>query len=184
MRYIIGLIVTIGLVSVLIVLLMSGGGDRTAPPRPKSLIDYASTDAQVVMTIDGPVNADSLHNQIRITVDRTNVTYEQIKGYQDDVVKTKLWANNEPAYDAFLHALLHAGYSRGNNDPALKDERGWCATGDRYIFELIQDGKTLQRYWDTSCHNTHTYEGNIRLTTTLFEAQVPGYNELTGSIRL
>jgi hypothetical protein len=184
MRYFIGLLVTLGLFILLIILLMGGGNKGGTPSRPKTLTDYANTDAQVIMTIDGPVNADSLHNQIRITVDKTNVTYEHIKGYQGDVVKTKLYANNEDAYDVFLHALLHAGYDRGSNDPALKDDRGWCATGDRYIFELVQNGKTLQRYWDTTCHNTHTYEGSTSLTTTLFEAQVPNYDGLTENIQL
>ncbi|HEX5744065.1 MAG TPA: hypothetical protein VFX84_01285 [Candidatus Saccharimonadales bacterium] len=184
MRYVIGLIVTLGLMAVLIVMLMSGGEDGGSPPRPKTLTDYAKTDSQVSMTIDGPVNADSLHDQVRVTVDRTNVTYEHIKGYQGDVVNTKLFANNDEAYDVFLHALLHAGYSLGDDNPALEDERGWCPTGNRYIFELIQDGKTLKRYWDTTCNNPKTYEGNTSLTITLFQTQVPGYDDLTEDIGL
>lgn len=186
MRYFIGLLVTLGLVILLIILLMGGGGEGegTSPARPKTLTDYAKTDARMVMIIDGPVNADSLHEQARVTVDSTNVTYEHIKGYQGDVVKTRLFANNGEAYDTFLHALLRAGYNRGNNDRALKDDRGWCSLGDRYIFKIVQDGKTLQRYWDTSCHNTHTYEGSTSLTITLFQNQVPDYNDLIRGIRL
>lgn len=183
MRYFVGLLVTLGLLIVLMILLI-GGGDKGPAAKPRIVTDYAGTGAQVVMTIDGPVNADSLHQQVRVTVDSANVTYEHIRGYQGDVVKTKLFANNDEAYDVFLHALLRAGYDRGNKDSALKDDRGWCATGDRYIFEIVEDGKTLQRYWDTSCGNTKTYLGNTDLTVTLFQAQVPGYDDLTRNIQL
>lgn len=181
MRYFIGLIVTLGLIILLIILLVSGG--KGPVHKPKRVTDYANTDAQMVMTIDGPVNADSLHEQVRVTVDGTDVTYEHIKGYQGDVVGTKIFANNDSAYDTFLHALFHAGYDRGNNDLVLKDDRGWCATGERYIFEIVQNGKTLQRYWNTSCNNTKTYLGNTDLTLTLFKAQVPGYDDLTSNIQ-
>ena len=183
MRYFIGLIITAGLLIALIVLLMTGGS-KPKEVHQKLLTDYASTDAQAIMTIDGPVNAESLHEQVRITVDSTNVTYEHIKGYQGDVVSTKVFANNQDAYDVFLHALLHAGYALGDKNSALRDERGYCATGDRFIFELKQGGDILQRYWSSSCNGTHTYLGNTELTTTLFEAQIPGYTDLTADVDL
>lgn len=181
MRYFIGLLITLGLFILLLVLIITGGSKPG--PKSKNLVDYASTDAQVSMTIDGPVNADSLHEQVRVTVDSTNVAYEHIKGYQNNVVDTKLFANNENAYDAFLHALQHAGFTQGDKRPELGGDSGWCATGDRYIFELTQDGKTLERYWDTSCGNPKTYLGNTELTLTLFQAQVPGYVDLTQNIQ-
>ena len=184
MRYFIGLIVTLGLLVLLIVLLINGGGSKPNTSGPKPLYSYASTDAQVSMTIDGPINADSLHEQVRITVDNANVTYEHIHGYQGNVVDTRIYANNQDAYNAFLHALYHAGFARGDNNPALKDESGYCAVGDRYIFELTQDGNTLERYWTTSCGNTKTYMGSANLTLTLFKAQVPDYTTLTSNIQL
>lgn len=183
MRYFIGLLVALGLIIILIILLLTGGKKAVPTQQPKTLTDYASTDSQVSMTIDGPVNADSEHDQVRVSVDSANVTYEHIRGYQGDVVQTKVFENNQDAYDVFLHALLHAGYSLGSNDPQFRDERGYCSTGDRYIFELTEGDKTITRYWSSSCGSPKTYEGNTGLTITLFQAQVPSYETLTGSIQ-
>ncbi|HVX57204.1 MAG TPA: hypothetical protein VHA37_05720 [Candidatus Saccharimonadales bacterium] len=182
-RYIISFFVTLGLIALLIILLLSGG-NKPKTPGGQTLPSYASTDAQVSVLIDGPINADSLHNQILITVDNTNVTYEHLTGYDGTSVDTRVYSNTEAAYDAFLHALYHAGFTEGNNDPKLRDESGYCPTEDRYIFELTQDNNTLERYWNTTCNHTKTYEGDTGLTLRLFKAQVPDYNALTQNIAL
>lgn len=185
MRYFIGLIITLGLLVLLIVLILNGGsGKPGGKPSNKPLYEYASTDAQAILTIDGPINADSLHQQIRITVDNSNVTYEHIQGYQGNAVDTRLFANNQDAYNAFLHALMRVGFTYGDNSSKLKDESGYCPAGRRYIFELRQGDNTLERYWNTSCNQTKTYLGNTGLTLELFQAQVPGYTDLTRNINL
>jgi hypothetical protein len=184
MRYFIGFLVTIGLIIILIILLFHGGGKSKVPATAKSLTSYAATDAEVSMTIDGPVNAASEHEQVRVTVNRDNVTYQHIKGYDGQVVDTQIFANTENSYDVFLHALLHAGFTKGDSNKALQDERGYCATGDRYIFELNQDNDNLERYWASSCGSPKTYLGALNLTLTLFQAQVPGYQNLTSGIQL
>lgn len=182
MRYFIGFLVTVGLVIILIILLFSGGGKSKVKTTEKPLIDYANTDAQVSVTVDGPVNAVSEHQAIRITVDRDNVTYQALQGYDGQVTDTQIFANTESAYDVFLHALQHAGFTRGNNNPALKDERGYCSLGDRYIFELTQNGDDLQRYWASSCGSPKTYLGNLSLTLTLFQNQVPNYGQVSKNV--
>jgi hypothetical protein len=76
-------------------------------------------------------------------------------------------------------SLSHAGFTKGNADKALSDERGYCPLGSRYIFELIdENGKTIERYWATSCGKPKTYQGNVSLTRSLFQAQVPDYSRL------
>lgn len=182
MRYFIGFLVTLGLIILLIVLLLSGGGKSKV--RAKTLPSYASTDAQASMLIDGPVNADSLHQQVRITVDRDNVTYEQISGYDGQVVNTQTFSNTENSYNVFLHALQHAGFTLKSNNPAIQDDTGYCPLGDRFIFELNQDGNNLQRSWASNCGNPKTYLGSLDLTMTLFEAQVPGYEDLAAGLQL
>lgn len=184
MRYVIGIFIALGLIAILIILLINGGGKSGNTPAAKPLYDYASTDAQVSLTIDGPINADSIHEQVRITVDNTNVTYEQIQGYQGTAVNTKIYANNTDAYDAFLHALMRVGFTQGDNNPALKDGSGYCATGEHYTMELTEDDNTLESYWNTSCNNTKSYLGNIGLTLRLFKAQVPDYDQLTKNLSL
>ena len=45
--------------------------------------------------------------------------------------------------------------------------------GDRYVFELSQNGQNIQRYWTTSCGTPKSYLGAQTLTISLFKAQVP-----------
>ena len=187
MRYFIGFLITIGLIIILIVLLLTGGGGGGAkkPKTTMALADYASTNAVVRMTIDGPINADQNHQAVTITVGQDDTTYEQIQGFQGTVVNQQSFANNQNSYSNFLYALGHAGFTRGDNSKALANEKGYCPLGNRYVFELINEGKTIQRYWTTNCGgNPKTYRGNARLTTTLFEAQVPGYDDLTQDLSL
>lgn len=184
MRYIVGIFIALGLSILLIVLLMTGGKKGAPQAQNKQLIDYAQTDAQVSMLINGPINADSQHQQILITVNNQNVTYEHIQGYQGHAVDTRIFANNEAAYDAFLHALQRVGFTMGNNDPALRDSLGYCPAGTGYTFKLTQDGDIIQSYWNTSCNQTKTYLGNTDLTIQLFQAQVPNFGGLTQNISI
>ncbi len=184
MRYIFGLFITIGLIILLIILLVGGGGKPKVSKTSKTLDSYASTDAEVRMTIDGPVNGQPIHTQVRVTVDRDNVTYEQLQGYDGNVVKTQTYENTQEAYATFLLALAHAGYTKGNLDKALADERGFCPLGARYIFELNQGSHNIERFWTTSCGNPKTYEGNRGLTINLFQNQVPDYDGLTHNLVL
>ena len=184
MRYYIGFLIAAGLIILLIFLLFRGGGKPNVPVTPKTLVSYANTNAQASLTIDGPVNADQLHQQVRITVDNTEVTFEQIQGYNGSVVSQQQFSGNQNAFDVFLHALDYAGFTNGNTSKALSDERGYCALGDRYIFELSQNGNNIERYWATSCGKPKTYLGNLNLTLNLFQAQVPGYSDLVQNVRL
>jgi hypothetical protein len=183
MRYFVAFLVAMALIFLLIALLF-GGGKSKAPPVSKTLASYATTDADVQLTIDGPVNADQSHQAVQITVDSDNVTFEQLQGYDSDVVNTQVFNNTENAYANFLLALEHAGFTEGNNNPKLSDERGYCPLGPRYVFQLTQDGKDIERYWATGCGNPKTYQGNLILTLSLFQAQVPGYSKLVQNINL
>ncbi|HVV25503.1 MAG TPA: hypothetical protein VHC21_00515 [Candidatus Saccharimonadales bacterium] len=194
LRYFIGFLVTIGLIILLIVLLFTGGGNKnnnnqpSTSSRPKTvdeLAAYASTDAVVRLTIDGPIVADQNHQAVQVTVGQDDVTYSQVQGYQGTVANQQSFVNNQNAYSNLLYALGHAGFLKGDSSKALANEKGYCPTGNRYVFELIEDGQDVQRYWATSCGGTpKTYKGNLNLTLTLFQAQVPNYNQLTQNLNL
>ncbi len=47
------------------------------------------------------------------------------------------------AYGAFLQSLAHAGFDKGDKDPALKDERGYCPLGNRYIYEIVENKRVF-----------------------------------------
>ncbi|HSW85199.1 MAG TPA: hypothetical protein VLF79_01110 [Candidatus Saccharimonadales bacterium] len=182
MRYILAFLVVVVLIFSLLLLLFHGG---SKPPKvSRSLGSYADTDAIASLTIDGPVNTDLIHQSVQISVGQDEVTYEQIQGYQGTVVNQQSFASNSNAYANFLLALQHAGFRLGDNNPLYKDDRGYCPLGDRYIFEFIDQGQQLERYWATSCGKPSTYRGNTSLTLSLFKAQVPNYNMLTSSLDL
>jgi hypothetical protein len=147
MRYFIAFFIAIALVILLIVLLFRGGGEPKTKVTPRTLHSYATTDAEASFTIDGPINAEQEHQQVRITVNHDTVTYEHIEGYNGNVVELKTFSNTVNAYTNFLFALGHAGFTRGKLDKvaALNDERGYCPQGDRYIFEFNQGEKQIER---------------------------------------
>jgi hypothetical protein len=183
MRYFLAFLITLGLIFSLFLLLFHGSS-KPKTPAGKTLDSYSTTDATVRMTIGGPINADQNHNAIRITVGSNDVTYEQLRGYQGNAVNVQSFANNSDAYANFLLALSHAGFTQGSTPASYKDERGYCPLGARYVFELNQDGQEIERYWATNCGKPKTYLGALNLTITLFQAQVPGYSNLTQNIAL
>ncbi|MEO8105420.1 MAG: hypothetical protein ABI602_03735 [Candidatus Saccharibacteria bacterium] len=176
MRYLIGLLLTIGLLILLIVIIVQHGGKGPAPQTTKTLQSYSTTSAVARLTNDGPINAAQDHKQIQITVGQNNVVIETISGYNNSVTSQQTYANTEAGYYNFLSALHLAGFTKNNPDPTLKNETGYCPLGNRYVFEFMQDGKKLIRSWATSCGKPSTYLGALSLSLTLFQAQVPDYN--------
>jgi len=181
MRYIVGILVAIGLVVLLIFLLFSGGG---TPQTGKSLSSYANSDAVARLTIDGPEGSQQTHHSVEIEVSRDSVTLRKLQGYDGQVIDIRSYDSNLNSYEVFLHALGHAGFTKGNTDANMKDERGYCPLGERYVFELDQDGKSIIRYWATSCGNPKTYGGNLGITLGLFQKQVPDYDSLVSNFQL
>jgi len=184
MRYFITFAAALGLLFVVLFLLFHKSGAPVVPQTQKALSSYSGTSAQAQLTIDGPINADQIHNVIQITVDSDSVTFDQLRGYQGTVVNTQTFASNQSAYANFLLALARAGFTDGDNNPNLKDERGYCPLGNRYIFRLSQGGSDIERYWATTCSGTKTYLGSLGITIALFQAQVPTYETLTQNISL
>lgn len=184
LKYFIGFFITVGLIIAIIVLIFggnNGGGKKTqtTATSEQTLNSLADTDTKVRTTIQGPINADPIHEQVRITVDREGSFFEYIQGYENNVVKSQGYESNQVAFTNFLHALTNAGFDKGDDSKELSDERGSCPLGDRYIFEIIENGKITSRYWSTDCgKKTGNYLGNTPLTLTLFRNQIPDYQTL------
>ena len=184
MRYFVGFLVAIGLIVLLVMLIFGGHKKNNVPTAMRPLSSYSTTDAIATLTIDGPINDAQTHNSIQISVDNTATLFTLYQGYDGHVVNQQSYANTVNGFDNFLHALAVAGFTQGNTDKALSDERGFCPTGDRYIFQLDQDGSHIERFWATSCGKPKTYTGNVPLTLTLFQAQVSNYNDLIQNVNL
>src|SRR4030081_3827701 len=98
MRYFAGFLVAIGLLVVVFILVLKGFSHSGSKTPQVTLSNYASTDAVMQLTIDGPLTADEQHQGLRIIVGQNNNTIQTYRGYQNDVTSTKSYPSNEAAY--------------------------------------------------------------------------------------
>ncbi|MBC7582045.1 hypothetical protein H7097_04240 [Aeromicrobium sp.] len=182
MRYVFGFLATIGLIILILVLLLRGGGGGDSTPVPKSLVlaKYAQTGSSAEFIIDGPIVSDPKHQELKIRVSADSVTYSLYSGYQGDLIKQTSYPNNTSAYTVFLKSLQNEGFTKGNTDKQLTDERGVCPLGQRRIYSFDDSSKSLMRFWSTSC-GTKTFEGRSSNVATLFRNQVPDYGTLSSN---
>jgi len=178
MRYFVGFLIAIGLIVLLFILIIrifTGGGGKEA--QKIDLTSYATTDAVVRLTIDGPVNANQDHRQIKITVGRDQTTIDVMQGYEGDTMLRRSFANNQNSYTDFLYALKVAGYTEGDTNPNKGDERGYCPTGQRFVYEALSSNEQVIRWWHTSC-NQGNFKGKANVINQLFKTQIPDYSKL------
>ncbi len=178
MKFIIGFLVTVGLLIFVFILIFRGGGSDAPAIETKRLIDYSNTSVVMQMTTDGPVIADQNHKQIRMTVGSTESTLELFQGYQGNLIRSRSYPNNSAAYANFLAALQTSGYDQGNADKKFADERGYCPTGNRYIMGIKDGERDIQRFWSTSCGGPATFKGKPTIVEDLFRRQFPDYDRL------
>jgi hypothetical protein len=187
MRYFLGFLVSIGLIILVFVLVLRGFGGKPEPTR-NPLTDYANSNTIVRMTVDGPIVADQQHQAYRITVGQSETRIETLQGYEYDAIDTKIYDNNQEGYANFLRAIDLAGYTKGvaDADGQAQDERGVCANGNRFIFEIINGTSQIERYWSTSCGNNGTFKGNTQAIKQLFDRQIPvrDFSRETGHLNL
>lgn len=181
-RYFIGFGVLIALLFVIIILIVNhGNGNKgEVPETKKTLLSYVNDDNfEVSETIISPITASQNHDQVKITISNRQANFEMAKGYEGNVVSSKSYDLSTSGFGEFLSSIDKAGFTKGNTDAELKDDRGYCPTGQRYIFEAKNGSQVIERFWATSCRGVKTYKGNLGLTIDLFQAQVPDFNDLT-----
>ena len=187
-RYIVGFLLAVGLIVVVIVLIVRAliSGPSTSPLQPAQhdLRSYENTATTVQLTIDSPVTAPERHHDIIINVGNDLTVLTVTQGYQGQAIRSRTYPMDESAYGVFLRALNANGFTQGNNDPTKKDERGHCALGDRFLYQIIDpSGQEIQHYWYTSC-GSGTFNGAPATIRRLFQAQVPDYFQQTNGIAL
>ena len=181
MKFIIGFLITIGLLIFVFVLIFRGGGNDQQQKLQTKLLNYVNSSVEMQLTVRGQVSADQTHKEYRITIGNTESTIEVFDGYQGNLVSSQTYPNNGAAYAAFLQALQLAGYTLGNDDKKVADDRGYCATGTRYIMGIKDGNKDIQRYWATSCGGAATFKGKTNLVTGLFNRQIPDFEKIAGN---
>ncbi|HSX34197.1 MAG TPA: hypothetical protein VLF62_00960 [Candidatus Saccharimonadales bacterium] len=185
MKYFIGFIGVVALIILVFVLIVrgfSGGGSKNDKPQT-DLSDYTNTSTVMRFTTEGPVTANQNYDEIRITVGRDASTVEVVNGYQGNVVKAKTYPNNSDAYGNFLRSLQLLNFTKGNPDPKLADERGYCPTGNRYVYEIVSGNADVQRFWIGTC-GVGTFKGNSQVIRSLFRSQIPDYATFTSDVTI
>jgi hypothetical protein len=186
MKYFFGFLASLALIILVFVLVLRGFGGNDGGTAKSPLTDFASSDAVVRLTVAGRIISEQEHRAYQITVGRSEVRLETLKGYEYETVATKTYENNQESYYTFLRALDLAGFDRGSGEKGNDDERGVCADGHRYVYEVIQGTSEEQRLWSTSCGDGGTFKGNAAAVRQLFNKQVPvpDQSKIIGRVRL
>jgi len=185
-RLIIFLTIAIGLILFLALIFGVGGKsdqkktDKPVSSTPSALTDYITPNSKMVLTTAGRINGDDIYREIRITVDSNTRELQVIQGYQNNVIQTNTFVNNISAYDSFVHALERTGFGKVRKTSDT-EEKGVCATGQRYTFEVINDAKNVSRTWAGSC-TKGTSAARAPQVLQLFQAQITGYGKLTNNV--
>lgn len=148
-----------------------------------NLPSFADTDVQVRYTIAGQINGNDEHRQIVMTIGRDQRTLAVNAGYEGTVLKSQTLDNNTDAYKAFLYALNVSGFTRGRTSK-IATEQGQCPLGQRYIYEVINNGGKNMRTWSTSCSGPATFRGRPSTVRTLFQNQFANYSNYTSNVQL
>lgn len=183
MKYFFGFLAAIGLIVLVFVLIIRGFSGGSKEEQAIDLSSYGNTDAVVRLTVEGPVVADQNHNSYEITISRNTAKIETFKGYERQVIESKVYENNEEAYETLLLSLERAGYQRSIEDENNTDPRGICPTGNRYTYELADANSTIIESWSASC-NKGTFRGNATAVRNLFIRQIPDFGKVTGRLNL
>lgn len=181
-RYVIGFGLLIVLLFIVIFMIVRGGGSDEAEviETKRALTSYVS-DANVtlVQTTVGPIVAAQNHTETQIRITNQNATLDVMQGYDGNVIASRTHAISTAAFGELLSALEKVGFTEGDTDKSLENDKGYCPTGERYIFEIREGSKTVQRFWSTSCRGDKTFLGSAGSVIALFQEQIPDYSEVT-----
>lgn len=184
MRYILGVLVALGMIAVIFFFIFRGGSGGSQQPTRIDLNNYANTDASVQLIVDGNVQANQEHRAYRIDVNRTATTMQVYQGYEQNVTAARTTPNNQVAYTAFIRSLSKLNFTAVDATKPT-DERGYCPTGQRFILRIVQGDREIYRAWTSSCGKSiGNFQGDSSTIRVLFREQVPEYNTLISGTSL
>lgn len=186
-RYYITAAIIIAVAILAIFLILGRGGDKPEPRRTRAVTasDFAKTDGQVRLTIQGRLVGQDQRRGIRISIDRQNRRLEVLNGYEESVERLEGFGNTEDAFISFTKAIDLAGFPR-TKDYNPSSEIGVCPTGQRYIYEVFDEkGDNVLRSWSTSCSTGQgTFAGRAASVRQLFQTQITDYEKRISDVRL
>lgn len=184
MRYVIGVLGII-LVIFLVIALVFGRGSspNTQQAAVTKLVDYADKNSNVSLTTIGKLVGDESRREVRVTVTPNERRLEILSGYDESVMSLQSYPNTQEAYSNFLSALGNYGFTK-KRSTSITDPRGLCPTGQRYVYDLSQDGNHISNLWNTSCNDGSNFAGRGPIIREIFKAQIPDYDKQTQSVKL
>jgi hypothetical protein len=177
MKYVLGIFGVIFVAILAIVLITRGGGKRAPTEKPLVVAQEAREGVSAVLTTQGKLVGEDQRRAIRISIDQNERRLEILTGYEEAVERAQTYPNTHAAFEAFLVALDQAGFD-SKRKTIIKDERGACPLGKRYIYELKEYSQDLLSLWDTNCgQQMGTFAGSKLTVRKLFEQQIPDYRK-------
>lgn len=173
-KAILGFVAFIVLIVFIVVMIARSNDNRPSVSASPQLSTAASSDAEFSYTESGPIVAEENHFRINITVNKWSRTIRVYRGYQNNVVASSSFNNNEAAFADFLSALERSGYTT-KRATRYDSEAGLCPLNRRFVFESDQFGEDF-RSWTTNCQEKGNFGGRLSTNSTLFEDQIPDYN--------
>ncbi len=132
----------------------------------------------VRFTERGPIIADEEFKSYQIVITPTTRSYTTYNGYLDRVISSKVYQNNDKAYEELIYALDKAYVYKVRDTQGNDDIRGVCATNGRvYVFETTNIDTATHTLWTSTCKGSL---GNMGATLSqikaLFVNQVPDFD--------
>jgi hypothetical protein len=185
MRY---FLISLGVVLLIIfgvVIFNRGGSTPTRSiKKPITLLDYATNNnASVQYIVEGPINALENHRTTQVVVSPTSRIITVFSGYQQQTLGSKTLPNDQNSYKAFLNALNQANFTREKVTPRNVNPASVCPTGSRTHYQLVDGAKDVMDLWSATCTAAGSFGGNVPLTSTLFQTQIPGYSQFVGQFQ-
>lgn len=189
MRYGIAVII-IALFAVLgVVLLVNRNNDTPNGTPTTQTVTLSESDtvpsALVSWTQQGRIVGNNQFSSIRVIVTPTYRRIEILNGYENQVLRSTDYENNQEAYNTFTRALdlMKFGRSRTVSNP---DVQGVCPFGNRFLYVFNANSQQLVNTWSDTCSNSNgTYAGgNAVSTAQLFRNQIPDYGRQTSGVSL
>lgn len=160
----------------------SGDTGPSEVERGRSALTSTDITRAVRFTNRGPIVADENFRSYQITITPTSRSMTIYEGYLQNVIETRTYTNNTPAYEAFVHALDRAGMMHGE---LLKgdanDHRGVCSEKNLFEYEVLQAERTVKKLWTASCSSSKGSmykDASAKDINDLFKEQIPASDDL------
>jgi len=124
------------------------------------------------LSVRGPITAEEEHYSIVISVGPTSRSLVIFRGYNGETMENVTLGNSEKSFKDFVAALNRASFMKESNN--TDGNQGICAVGQLLQFEMLNNDKSAEKLWSTSCPNlTGNFGGLQSNVIDLFLGQIP-----------